>query len=211
MKPLSRTTCAALALGLALSGCGGGDEGEKKPAAQNTAASPQVEGEGSPGAKGTADPKKKGAPPPQEQKVMPAVEFTEADFVESEDSRDPFHEFSALFVRKTRTQSSESQRKVKASSFALDELKLSGIISRGRPSVMLTDPSGFGWILYTGDFVGKPELIATGGTDGQEVAINWRVDRIRPTDVVFIREDSTHPDIPPTTRVIPLYPTGDEG
>ena len=43
---------------------------------------------------------------------------------------------------------------------------------------------------------------------GAEVAINWRVDRMRPTAVVFIREDNAHPDIPPTTRVMPLYPVG---
>ena len=85
-----------------------------------------------------------------------------------------------------------------------------GIITRGRASVMLTDPNGYGWVLYTGDFVGKPELISIGGTDGTEVAINWRVDRIRPDDVVFIREDAAHPDIPPTTRVMPLYPAGED-
>jgi len=64
-------------------------------------------------------------------------------------------------------------------------------------------------VLYTGDYVGKAELISAGGTAGAEVAINWRVDRIRPTDVVFIREDNAHPDIPPTTRVMPLYPVGE--
>lgn len=145
----------------------------------------------------------------EKTKDMPIVEFTEADFVESEQSRDPFRDYAHLFVEKS-DREVQKQRKVKADTFALDELKLVGIITRGRSSVMLTDPNGYGWVLYTGDFVGKPELVSVGGTDGAEVAINWRVDRIRPADVVFIREDTTHPDIPPTTRVMPLYPAGED-
>jgi type IV pilus assembly protein PilP len=144
------------------------------------------------------------------KKQLPIVEFTDTDFAESAESRDPFRDYSYLYSRKTRTER-VVQRKVKASPFSLGELKLVGIITRGRPSVMLTDPNGFGWVLYTGDFVGKPELVSAGGTDGNEVAINWRVDRIRAKDVVFIREDNAHPDIPPTTRVMPLYPAGEEG
>ncbi len=140
--------------------------------------------------------------------VLAAVEFTESDFVESEESRDPFRDYSYLFV-KQKTTDRVQQRKVKASDFALDELNLAGIITRGRASVMLIDQTGFGWVAYVGDYIGKAELVSAGGTDGTEVAINWRVDRIRPTDVVFIREDSAHPDIPPTTRVMPLYPTGE--
>lgn len=139
---------------------------------------------------------------------LAVVEFTESDFVESEESRDPFRDYTYLFVKKNQSES-VVQRKVKASDYALDELTLSGIITRGRASVMLTDSSGFGWVAYVGDYVGKAELVSAGGTDGTEVVINWRVDRIRPTDVVFIREDSAHPDIPPTTRVMPLYPTGE--
>jgi len=140
------------------------------------------------------------------QGSLPMMEFSDSDFVESEDSRDPFRDYAHLFVKTTRGDHIV-QRKIKASQFALDELKLVGIVTRATRRVMLTDPTGYGWVLYTGDYVGKPELVSTGGTDGQEVAINWRVDRIRPKDVVFIREDAAHPEIPPTTRVMPLYPT----
>ncbi|MCA9601050.1 MAG: hypothetical protein KC417_03435, partial [Myxococcales bacterium] len=35
--------------------------------------------------------------------------------------------------------------------------------------------------------------------------LNWRVDRIRPTEVVLAREDPTAPNRPAITRVIPLY------
>jgi len=146
----------------------------------------------------------------KKEAALPLVEFSEADFVESEDSRDPFRDYAYLFVKKT-SGDRVVQRKVKASQFALDELKLVGIITRANRRVMLTDPTGYGWVLFTGDYVAKPELVSAGGTDGAEVAINWRIDRIRPKDVVFIREDAAHPEIPPTTRVMPLYPTEDPG
>ena len=147
-----------------------------------------------------------------ERKPLPIAQFTESDFVESEESRDPFRDHSHLFAKRN-TEAERGQRKVKAPQFALDELKLTGIIGRGVRAIMLTDPNGFGWMIYPGEYVGKAELVNVGGADGIEVPINWRVDRIRAdkNDVVFIREDATHPDIPPTTRVLPLYPTGDEG
>ena len=134
-----------------------------------------------------------------------SVDFTEADFVESEDSRDPFRDYSRLFV-KVKPLPKDNPRKVKAGNSALDELRLAGIVTRSRPRAMLTDGSGFGWVVFTGDYVGKAEMVSTGGTDAQDVAINWRVDRIRPTGVVFIREDAAHPEIPPTTREMLMYP-----
>ncbi len=189
-------TTALLGASVVLSGCG--EEEMMAPPAPAAAPAPN------------AKDRKKGDEEQEEKaKDMPIVEFTEADFVESEQSRDPFRDYAHLFVEKS-DREVQKQRKVKADTFALDELKLVGIITRGQSSVMLTDPNGYGWVLYTGDFVGKPELVSVGGTDGTEVAINWRVDRIRPSDVVFIREDTTHPDIPPTTRVMPLYPAGED-
>ena len=69
---------------------------------------------------------------------------------------------------------------------------------------LLTDPGGLGWVAKVGDFVGKSELVHAGGPTGTDVAVNWRVDRIRDGDIVFIREDPSHPEIPPTTRVVAL-------
>ncbi len=135
-------------------------------------------------------------------------EFLPDDFVESEEARDPFRDYTHLFTSK-RPQALVVQRPVKASEFALDQLKLVGILTRGRASVLLIDGEGFGWILHTGDFVGKAEMVSVGGTDGNQVPINWKVDLIRDDRVVFIREDPTRPEIPPTTRVMPLYPEGD--
>ena len=63
--------------------------------------------------------------------------------------------------------------------------------------------------LSAGDYVGKAELVTTGGPTGVDVALNWRVDRIRESDVVFLREDPAHPEIPPTTRVMYLHPVSE--
>jgi type IV pilus assembly protein PilP len=138
-------------------------------------------------------------PPP------PLREFSESDFSESDRSRDPFRSFETLFATQAKTRVT-IQRQVLVDRFALDELKLVGVVSRAPPRALLTDPGGLGWVVKVGDFVGKPEIVHTGGPSGADVAINWRVDRIRESDVVFIREDPSHPEIPPTTRVIALRP-----
>jgi len=88
--------------------------------------------------------------------------------------------------------------------YALDELHLVGIVLGAPSRALLTDPGGLGWVAKVGDFVGKSELVHAGGPTGTDVAVNWRVDRIRDGDIVFIREDPSHPEIPPTTRVVAL-------
>ncbi|MSP25489.1 MAG: pilus assembly protein PilP [Myxococcales bacterium] len=144
-----------------------------------------------------------------ETEVATALQYVESDFVESDDVRDPFRNYTSLFRKPTDDLERINQRKVKAYAYSLDELKLVAIIARSNNRAMLDDPSGFGWIIYTGDFVGRSEFVSTGGIEAQEVGINWRVDRIRATDVVFVREDVSHPEIPATTRVIPLYAPGE--
>lgn len=136
-------------------------------------------------------------------------EFAETDFVENDDSRDPFRSFARLFVRQAK-QRTVVQRKVHASQHALDELTLTGIVSRGQKRALVTDPGGLGWVLQTGDYVGKAELVTTGGPTGVDVALNWRVDRIRESDVVFLREDPAHAEIAPATRVMYLHPLSEE-
>jgi type IV pilus assembly protein PilP len=101
------------------------------------------------------------------------------------------------------------QRQVLVDRYALDELKLVGVVTRAPARALLTDPTGLGWVAKVGDFVGKAEVVHSGGPTGVDVAVNWRVDRIRESDVVFIREDPSHPEIPPTTRVIALRPLGE--
>jgi type IV pilus assembly protein PilP len=167
------------------------------PPAAPPAAGPQ------PGATATAAAADAGAP--DAASPVLAIEFDEDDFVESDESRDPFRSFSALFMSQAKART-VVQRKVSANQYALDELKLTGIITRSGPRALVIDPAGLGWVLQQGDYVGKPEVVSTGGPTGVDVALNWRVDRVRDTDVVFLREDPAHPEIAPTTRVMYLYP-----
>lgn len=141
---------------------------------------------------------------------LPLKEFQEADFAETDRSRDPFHTFEKLFVRDSKGPVT-LQREVLIDRYALDELKLVGIVTRGPARALLTDPTGLGWVTKVGDFVGKAEMVHSGGPTGPDVAINWRIDRIRENDLVFIREDPGHPEIPPTTRVIALRPVETAG
>jgi type IV pilus assembly protein PilP len=145
-----------------------------------------------------------GAPSPTaNMPPLPKRDFQERDFAESDINRDPFRSFAADLMQQTK-KTLLIQRKVLVDKYALEELKLVGLVT-GTPSrALLIDPTGFGWIAKVGDFVGKPELVHSGGPSGADVPINWRVDRIRAGDVVFIREDPSHPEIPPTTRVIAL-------
>lgn len=151
---------------------------------------------------GTASP----AAAPSDLPPLPVEEFTEADFTATDKSRDPFRSFAKTFVAQAKGRVTV-QRVILAERFALDELKIVGIVSRGDVKALLTDSTGLGWIVKVGDYVGKAEVVHTGGPTGSDVAINWRVDRIRENDVVFVREDPSHPEIPPTTRVIALYPS----
>ena len=51
---------------------------------------------------------------------------------------------------------------------------------------------------------------STGGVGSTEYQVNWRVDRIRPGDVVFVREDPAQPTATPVTRVLTIRPESEE-
>jgi type IV pilus assembly protein PilP len=139
----------------------------------------------------------------------PKVEVQENEFSESERSRDPFRSFAKNFAQDTKAHV-KSQREVILSQYALDELKLIGIVTRAEPArAMLVDPTGKGFVIQRGQFVGRPDVVQAAGATGTVYEINWRVDRIRPSDVVLIREDPSNPDVPSATRVIPLRPEED--
>jgi type IV pilus assembly protein PilP len=137
-------------------------------------------------------------------------EYAESDFVENDRNRDPFRSYASQFGDAQRTKSFKAQRRVILSQYSLDELKLVAIVQGAEYSrAMVTDPRGKGWVLKRGDFVGRAETVHTGGTNGTDYQLNWRVDRVRDGDVVLIREDPAQPNIPPSTRVVPLHPEGD--
>jgi type IV pilus assembly protein PilP len=150
---------------------------------------------------GPAAPSASVAPPPK-------FEAVEAEFTESERSRDPFRAFLDIFKEEVKG-TAKSQREVVLSQYAIDELKLIGIVTRAEPAkAMLVDPRGVGHVVQRGQFVGKADIVQAAGRTGASYEINWRVDRVRDGDIVLIREDPANPDVPSATRVIPLRPEG---
>lgn len=196
---MNQAVLALLSTALVVSGCGD----DPKPAAippqpaDAPAAAPAVAATAS----ASADTGKDLPPPPK-------FEIVEAEFGESERSRDPFRSFADAFKEEAKG-SAKSQREVVLSQFGIDELKLIGIVTRAEPAkAMLVDPAGTGHVVQRGQFVGKPDLVQAAGRNGASYEINWRVDRIRDGDIVLIREDPANPDVPSATRVIPLRPDG---
>jgi type IV pilus assembly protein PilP len=198
-------TVALAAPAAALAGCGD-DELWVPPPTANTAAPSPAAG----GAPAAADAGADGAAAAVKDKVeLPQRQFTEADFSETERNRDPFRGFAGMFAQQAKGHT-VIQRQVLIDRYSLDELKLVGVITRAPSRALFTDPTGLGWVIKVGDYVGKPEIVHTGGPSGIDVAVNWRVDRIRDSDVVFVREDPSHPEIAPVTRVTSLFPAEEQ-
>jgi type IV pilus assembly protein PilP len=137
----------------------------------------------------------------------PAI-YTDDDFSELDiQKRDPFRSFARAFKAQA---AAPAQRRVLLPSTSLDEMKLIAIVTGiATPRAMLTDTAQVGHVIRRGDYIGRPEVVQTGGSEGMPVTLNWRVDRIRPGSVVLTREDPTSPDKPPLTRVMPLHEGGE--
>lgn len=143
----------------------------------------------------------------EEEEVAAEVEevsYRDSDFVEVDiTNRDPFRSYARIFkVRNVRA----PQRRVLLPTVSVDEMHLIAIISGvAQPRAMVRDPEGVGHVIKRGDYIGRPEVIQTGGAEGMPVTLNWRVDRIRPNELILTREDPTAPDRPPLRRIIPLH------
>lgn len=194
---------AAWLVSLALFGCS--DPPVVTRAQTAASGSPTVAGPGAPPA-GSAS-----AAADAASALPPKVDIQDNEFTENERSRDPFRSFATKFVEESKAHV-HSQREVILGQYALDELKLIGIVTRAEPAkAMLVDPTGKGFVIQRGQFVGRPDVVQGAGQSGTTYEINWRVDRIRPGDVVLVREDPANPDVPSATRVIPLRPEEAEG
>ncbi len=159
-----------------------------------------------PPVKAAPDAGAKAAPPP-----VVKVEFTENDFVEGDRNRDPFRSYASLFSPQENRHVAHNQRTVVLGDYSLDELKLVAIVMGGDyPRAMVVDPNKKGWVIKRGDFVGRPEVVHTGGANGVDYQLNWRVDKVRDGEVVFTREDAAQPGIPPATRVMPIRTDAEE-
>jgi type IV pilus assembly protein PilP len=160
-----------------------------------------------------------GAPPPAARAAAPAAsasaaaakgpDFTENDFAESDHNRDPFRSYASLFVDRT-NRSVKNELPVILPQYAIDELKLVAIVlASDYPRAMVLDPTGKGWVVKRGDYIGRPDTVHTGGTNGTDYQLNWRVDRVRDGDIVLSREDRAL-NVAPATRIIPLHPESDK-
>lgn len=150
------------------------------------------------------------APPVEEVEPAAAVPtlptYRDEDFVEAESNRDPFRNFASLFVPRTPTGPVRVQRRVLMDATSVDEMRLIAIISGvANPSAMLLDGQGTGHTVHRGDYVGRAEYVSTGGADSVPITLNWRVDRISPTEVVLSREDPGSANQVGLTRVLPLH------
>lgn len=172
-------------------------EGGEAPAAPAAAADPKAGGKKT--SKGAEPP---GLPP------LPSPDIHEKDFIESPSNRDPFRNFADLFIVKPVGTEVKIQRDVLVQKHSLEQIKIVGIVTGTAGRVLVTDPDGVGWVLRVGDFVGRPETVRSGGPGGGDIAVNWRLDKIRANDVVFVRE-TPDPTAPATTRVLSLR-TADE-
>jgi type IV pilus assembly protein PilP len=133
-------------------------------------------------------------PAPAAATPAPVSREPESGAVDSAHTRDPFLPGAALA-----TPPIPEDRDVarKAKRFTLDDLKLVAIVAGdGAARAMLVDPRGKGWVVTRGDRVGKPEI-----TDH---VVGWRVEKVRESDVVFVRDDSARPDRETEKRVIAL-------
>jgi type IV pilus assembly protein PilP len=129
--------------------------------------------------------------------------YRDSDFVESENNRDPFRSYAVELRGKAPL---VAQRMVLMPETSVDEMKLIAIISGiDQPRAMIVDGKGVGYVTTRGDFVGKADVVQGGGSESLPVALNWRVDRIRDTEVVLAREDPSAPNRPPLTKIIPLH------
>jgi type IV pilus assembly protein PilP len=126
----------------------------------------------------------------------------DSDFVESEGNRDPFRSYEEIFRPPG---APRAQRPVLLPNTEIDNLRLIAIVTGiEQPRAMLVDEQGVGYVTSRGDYVGRADVVRTGGAENLAVTVNWRIDRIRDNEVVLARDDPSGPNRPPLTRIIPL-------
>jgi type IV pilus assembly protein PilP len=137
--------------------------------------------------------------------ATPALVFSEAEFQESDSNRDPFHNYAKNFLPTSETKMMP-QYTVILEKYAVDELKLVAIVSASDgPRAMFVDPQGKGWVVQRGAHIGRGETVKLGPGVMSSYPLYWKIDRIKPTEVVLVREDSLHPEVQPTYREVPLH------
>jgi type IV pilus assembly protein PilP len=158
-----------------------------------------------PGAPGAAPSVAARASASASSSALPPPVFTEADFTESESSRDPFHTFERLFLPSNDTKVAAPTYTVLLEKYAIDELRLVAIVNAGDGMrAMFVDPQGKGWVIHRNDHLGRGEIVRIGNSMSS-YPLHWKVDKIKTDEVVLVREDTLHPELQPTYREIPLH------
>jgi type IV pilus assembly protein PilP len=137
--------------------------------------------------------------------AAPQAVFNESEFQESDSSRDPFHNYLTAFAP-SKAVTATPQYDVLLRTYSVDELRLVAIVTTGDGvRAMFIDPVGKGWTVQRGQHIGRGEMVKLGDKYQSSYPLYWKVDRIKDGEVVLIREDSLHPEMPPTYREIPLH------
>jgi type IV pilus assembly protein PilP len=58
-------------------------------------------------------------------------------------------------------------------------------------------------VVTKGQFICRPEVVHAAGPGGVDYRLNWKIDGSA-GDLVLVREDPAHSDVPAATRVISL-------
>ena len=135
------------------------------------------------------------------------LQIVDGDFVENDGNRDPFRSFLAAAPSSSVNipVSTVTILPVILKNYSIDELKLVAIILSGDyPRALFIDPTGQDYILRRGMLLGKPEIMHPVNSM-QVYPLYWKVDAIKSSEVVLIREDPTHPEAVPIYREIPLH------
>ena len=135
------------------------------------------------------------APAAEGERALPQrAPIDDGAIAEGSGSRDPFRSFAEST---TTPPPPDDVRPRKSRKYPVDQLKLVGLVTgAGAPRAMLVDPRGKGWIVSPGDLVGRAETVRAGAA---ERAVSWRVDRIRDSELVLVRDDDAA-----STRVLAL-------
>ena len=195
---------SVLAAGALVLGACGGREEASSPSAGDAERPRGKAGRTKARAEAAPAPVEAGAPVKQR-------DLAESAFIETDENRDPFRNYIAVFnIQAMPMDDGQAVRPpVLLEEHSIEELRLIAIISgeAGNPMAMLVDPSGKGWVVVRGDYVGRGERIRLGpGQADRE--LSWRVSRVRPDRIILVRDDPVQAG-PPATRVLRLYPEED--
>jgi Tfp pilus assembly protein PilP len=145
------------------------------------------------------------------KKALALPRLAESDFIESGKHRDPFRPFLDVIMQQDEA-TKGVQREIKLKEYDVAELRLIAIITNiGDPRGMVVTPNGEGFVLKTGDYVGKADWIDRGGTGGEKIQVNWKVSRIHGSGkeeergLYLVRDDPTT-KATDVTRFMPLHP-----